>query len=129
MSQYKNPDWWTEDNDTAWERVKKAMQRDWDQTKHDMGGDQPDLKQNIGNTTRQASGKETIPPRGKPATADSESAYRFGHGARSKYSEEYPDWDDDLETRLKTDWQAADSTRDWKKDRAAIRYGWNYDED
>jgi len=36
-----------------------------------------------GNTTRQASGKETIPPRGVPTYEELEPAYRYGLGARS----------------------------------------------
>ena len=38
MNTYKNPVWWTTDNDTAWDKVKTAFKRDWDQTKHDLGG-------------------------------------------------------------------------------------------
>lgn len=128
-TQYKNPTWWTDENDSAWERVKSAMKRDWDQTKHDLGGKEPDTNQKIGNTTRQASGKEVIPPRGQPTYEELEPAHRFGHGARSKYGAEYPDWDDDLEDRLKDDWKSVDAKRSWEKDRAAIRYGWDYDED
>ena len=66
MNQYKNPNWWNQENDSAWERTKAAFKRDWDQTKHDLGGHKPDTNQKIGNTTRQASGKEVIPPRGVP---------------------------------------------------------------
>ncbi len=66
----KYPTWWTKENDSSWDRVKAAMKRDWDQTKHDFGGQQPDTNQKIGNTVRQAEGKEAIPPRQK-STYDS----------------------------------------------------------
>jgi hypothetical protein len=127
----KNPDWWTDENDSAWDRVKLAMKRDWDQTKHDFGGNKPDTNQKAGNTTRQASGKEVIPPRGQPAYEELEPAHRFGYGARSKYADEYPEWDDELESRLKKDWEeiAPERKQTWMQDRAAIRYGWDYDED
>src|SRR5580704_3012269 len=34
MSIYKNPKWWTAQNDSSWSHVKAAMRRDWNQTKH-----------------------------------------------------------------------------------------------
>ena len=43
MNQYKNPEWWTDEIDSAWERTKAALKRDWDQTMHDVGGRKPDL--------------------------------------------------------------------------------------
>jgi hypothetical protein len=131
MNPYKNPKWWTPENETAWNRVKMAMKRDWDQTKHDLGGNEPNTNQNIGNTTRQASGTETIPPRGEPTHAEAEPAYRFGYGARLKYGAEYPDWDDELEAYLKNDWEAIapSQKQTWMQDRAAIRYGWDYYDD
>jgi hypothetical protein len=130
MNQYKNPKWWNEENDSAWDHVKEAMKRDWDQTKHDFGGDEPDTDQNVNNTVRQASGKEAIPPRREPTYEELEPAYRFGYGARSKYGTNYPDWDAELETNLKRDWEtiAPERKQTWMQDRAAIRYGWDYDD-
>jgi hypothetical protein len=129
MNQYKNPTWWNQDNDSAWERAKAAFKRDWDQTKHDLGGDQPDTNQKIGNTTRQAAGKETIPPRGTPAFDEVEPAYRYGFGARSKYGHDYAEWDDQLESVLKNEWDqiAPHRRQTWMQDRAAIRRGWDYE--
>jgi hypothetical protein len=133
-NQVKNPKWWTKDNDSAWDRVKEAMKRDWDQTKHDFGGDEPDTNQNIRNTVKQASGTETIPPRHETTYEEWEPAYRFGYGARQKYGTEYDDeldWDDEMESTLKEDWQsiAPERKQTWMQDRAAIRYGWDYDAD
>ena len=132
-NQVKNPKWWTKDNDSAWDRVKEAMKRDWDQTKHDFGGDEPDTNQNIRNTVKQASGTETIPPRHETTYENWEPAYRFGYGARQKYGTEYDDldWDDEMESTLKKDWQsiAPERKQTWMQDRAAIRYGWDYDAD
>ena len=111
MSQYKNPKWWTGENDSAWNRVKLAVKRDWDQTKHDLGGSEPDTRQKIVNTVKQAAGQEAIPPRHEPTYEEYESAYRFGFGARSKYGKEHTDWDDELETTLKKDWEEVDPAR------------------
>ena len=67
MKQYNNPTWWTAENDSAWDRTKAAFKRDWDQTKHDLGGKKPDTDQQVSDTVKQAAGKEIIPPRGTPA--------------------------------------------------------------
>lgn len=128
MSKYKDPSWWTKENDSSWDRVKAAMKRDWDQTKHDFGGDKPETNQKVGNTVRQAEGKEAIPPRGKVAYDELEPASRFGYGAQSKYRKEHPKWNDKLESQLKTEWEEVAPSRKetWMQDRAAIRYGWEF---
>lgn len=129
MKQYKNPKWWTKENDSAWNHVKEAMKRDWDQTKHDFGGDEPDTNQKIGNTLKQARGTETLPPRHQPTYEEVEPAHRFGYGARFIYGDKYPFWDDDLEITLREDWEsiAPERKQTWMQDRAAIRYGWFFD--
>jgi hypothetical protein len=129
MNSYKNPSWWTNENDSAWDRVKEAFQRDWDQTKHDFGGKQPDTAQNVGNTVKQASGNEPIPPRGTPAYEKFEPAYRFGYGAKSYYRQKFPKWDANLERQLQRDWAASYPQGVWDEDVLYIRRGWDYEED
>jgi len=50
----------------VWERIKEALQRDWDQTKFDLGlsGGQ-ELHQEVSSTLKQAVGSEP-PPNGHP---------------------------------------------------------------
>jgi hypothetical protein len=120
-----NPSWWNKEHDSAWERVKAAFKRDWDQTKHDFGGKEPDTDQDVDDTVKQAAGKQPLPPRGQPTYEDEESAYKFGYGARSYYGSKYSKWDDDLETQLRRDWEASGSG-DWPSRRASIRRGWDY---
>lgn len=124
--QYKNPTWWTKDNDSGWDRVKAAFQRDWDQTKHDMGADEPETLQNAADTMKQASGKVAIPPRGEPVYEKAEGAYRFGYGAKSYYGKKYSDWTPDLENELKRDWRTTYPDSDWDEDVRYVRSGWNY---
>ncbi|HEX5397717.1 MAG TPA: hypothetical protein VFY06_01560 [Verrucomicrobiae bacterium] len=128
MTKYKNPTWWTAENDSAWDRTKAAFKRDWDQTKHDLGGKQPDTEQHVTDTVKQAAGKEIIPPRGVAAYDKAEPAYRFGHGARSHYGKKYPQWDDQLETELKRDWQTTNPDRNWNDDRGYIQDAWTHKE-
>lgn len=129
MSQFKNPTWWTKETDSAWDRVKAALKRDWDQTKHDFGSKKhPDTDQDVDNTVKQAAGKEPIPPRGAPTYESIEPAHRFGYGAHSKYGSMYRDWNEDLEATLRQDWEglAPSNKQTWEQDRDAIRYGWQY---
>jgi hypothetical protein len=127
---YKNPTWWDVQHDAAWARVRDAFKRDWDQTRHDFGGGEPDTGQNIGNTLKQTAGKEAIPPRHQPTYEEMEPAYRYGLGARRQFGGEYPEWDDELEQRLQQEWAALEPTREefWEDDREAIHDGWDYEE-
>ncbi|HLL25517.1 MAG TPA: hypothetical protein VK427_25445, partial [Kofleriaceae bacterium] len=58
------PNWWNQEHDSAWDRVKDAMKRDWEQTKSDLtfGRTGTDLDQDVGDTVKQMAGKEAIPP-------------------------------------------------------------------
>jgi hypothetical protein len=48
-------------------KVKDALKRDWEQTKHDFSKKSgEDLDQDVGDTLKQAAGKEPIPPLGAP---------------------------------------------------------------
>jgi hypothetical protein len=127
MQPRRNPKWWTSENDSGWDRVKAAFKRDWDQTKHDFGGDEPDTDQNVDDTVKQAAGKQSIPPRGQPTYEELEDAYRFGYGARSHYQQRYANWDNQLETRLEQDWRETYNDRDWARYRDSIRRGWDYE--
>jgi hypothetical protein len=47
-------------------KVKEALERDWEQTKHDITRKGRDLDQDVPDTLRQGAGKEPIPPEGVP---------------------------------------------------------------
>src|ERR1700761_8284415 len=126
MTTYQNPTWWTKENDSSWEKVKAAFKRDWDQTKHDLGGRQPDTDQQVSDTIKQAAGKEAIPPRGEPTFDKAEPAYRFGYGARSHYGKKYSKWDSNLESQLRQDWGSTYPEGNWETDAKNIRAGWDY---
>lgn len=63
-----NPAWWQPEDQTAWDRVKAALQRDWEQTKADLSSGRrgTDLNQELDDTVRQAFGRDPIPPDGIP---------------------------------------------------------------
>jgi hypothetical protein len=52
-------------------------------------------------------------------------------GASSSRKRGYPEWDDELEAQLKGEWEEIAPARKqtWMQDRAAIRRGWDYDEE
>ncbi len=107
--------------------MKEAFRHDWEQTKHDFGGNAPDLNQDVDDTIGQATGAQPVPPGNRPAFDNDEYAYRFGYGARQHYDSSYPDWNDDLESRLRQGWEetgdTAERTRDTFKDK--VRRGWD----
>lgn len=125
---YRDPSWWNAEYDSGWDRVKAAFRRDWDQTKHDFGGDKPNLKQNVDDTVGQAAGRRPIPPGAQPNFDADEPAYRFGYGARQHYGARYPQWNTQLEDQLRQDWGTAadDDDEDWDYYRDSIRRGWDY---
>lgn len=130
MKTYTNPKWWNQDHESSWQKTKSAFRRDWDQTKHDFGAKEPDTHQNVSHTVKQASGKESIPPRHQSVYEDLEPAYRFGYGAHSQYSVEHPQWNDKLESNLKKEWESLGGRKEnWERDLPAIQHGWNYEFD
>ncbi len=138
----KNPNWWNAEHDSAWDRVKAAVKRDWEQTKHDLskGGDTrhgKDLDQDLGDTVKQAAGKQPIPPTtvktpdgdNTKTTKDGdwdrvESDYRYGVGARHHYGKD-DDWNDSVESKLKEEWQDMRSGRTWDEVKSTVRGGWD----
>ena len=129
-----NPKWWNKEHDSAWDRVKDAMKRDWEQTKSDLTGGRKgrDLDQDVDDTVKQAAGKQAIPPtpmKNPPDVDDKdwkrvEDDYRYGVGARQQYGNEHRDWDDNLEGKLKEEWGDLKSGRTWDEVKSSVRRGW-----
>lgn len=109
------PNWYTDEHDNMWGRVKAALANDWEQTKHDFGSkDARDLKQDVDDTVKQAAGS----PDG---FENHEQAFRFGYAAQRHYRSEYPTWNNDLDARLRQDYGT-----DYDRDRNFIRYAYEY---
>lgn len=137
MTNTRDPAWWSEQHTSAWERIKAAFRRDWEQTKADMPGSAGrDLNQNVADTLKQATGSAPIPPAHQPTRPDDdrptsadwerdEAAHRYGFGAQRHYGREHADWDDRLESRLREEWTDLRTGRTWDETRTAIRRGWD----
>jgi hypothetical protein len=125
-----NPRWWTKDNSSAWDHVKEAMHRDWEQTKADFSKNAGhELNQQVGNTVKQAVGKDPVPPGNVPNPKGAdwnhvEPALRYGYGARSEYGQQHPAWDQALEGKLHADWDGLKSDQDWTQSKEYIKKGW-----
>lgn len=129
MTETRQPPWWTSHETSTWDRVKEALRRDWEQTRHDFSrGAGHDLNQDVGDTVKQAVGKATIPSPGTPNPPDTwgdEAAIRYGYGAGiSESYRAHTQWDDDLELKLQRDWEGTHPDRPWRDVREAGRFGW-----
>lgn len=61
MANPNDPIWWGAEHESTWTRVKDALRRDWEQTKKDFGDDDAvDLNQGLGDTLKQAAGKQAF---------------------------------------------------------------------
>ena len=131
-----NPKWWSEQHTSAWDRIKDALARDWDQTKADfMKHRGQKLNQNVADTVKQAVGAETIPPASVPnfkpveykqaefhSYKEAEPALRYGYGAAKQYANK-PDWPS-LEEELQLGWSELESGMEWETAKSYVRHGW-----
>lgn len=137
-----NPQWWSTQQTSTWERVKEALSRDWEQTKADFSNEYgKDLNQSVTDTVKQAMGTEAIPAPHQRNPLDTsrtepqldnhaasnwsvaEPAVRYGYGAASHYGD-HVEWDEPVETKLKTEWDDLKSGRTWDEAKTHVRYGW-----
>ena len=113
----KRPDWYKDEFDNGWQRVKNAFSKDWEQTKHDFGSKRArDLDQDARDTVREATGGGS-----SDRFESHEPAFRFGYGARQHYRSQYPTWNNDLDTKLRGDYGP-----DYDRDRDFIRHAYEY---
>jgi hypothetical protein len=120
-----DPAWWNESHSSAWERTKEALHRDWEQTKADFSDSGKELNQDVGDTVKQAAGKQPIPRGDRPNPGswdDVEPAVRYGYGARRQY--EGREWNDDLERELQKDWSGSGESS-WERVKDTVRRGWD----
>lgn len=106
---------YTAEQDSTWERIKAALANDWEQTKADFGSDSArDMNQDVDDTIKQAIGADD-------AFENREQAFRFGYTAQESYRSDYPDWDDDLDARLRREYAG-----DYDVDRPYIRHAYEF---
>ena len=134
-SQSFQPKWWTEKHGSQWDNIKDAMKRDWEQTKKDLHMGGKELNQNVGDTVKQATGKEAIPASNTAGTRtgtdlgwdDVEQPLMYGVGARHQYGTQHAIWNEGLEQRLKADWESAESgaKHKWDDVKNVVRHAYD----
>jgi hypothetical protein len=122
------PSWWTLQDSSSWDRVREALHRDWDQTKHDLHAGGHELNQKLSDTVEQAAGTKPMPPidKANPPKVigqweDAETAIGYGYAARDHFGDQHPEWNDDLERRLAADWN---TERPWSEIVRYVRHGY-----
>jgi hypothetical protein len=130
MGTMRDPKWYSAEHRDAWERVKAAFRRDWEQTKADFSDKKGlELNQDVGDTVKQAAGKEPVPPLSQPNRdedwAKIEDGIRYGYSARQQYATDHTDWDARLENKLQQEWSDLKSGQSWDEMRGFVRRGWD----
>ena len=131
-----HPSWWNEAHASTWERVKEAMRRDWEQTKHDFSSTAGHhLHQNVRDTVAQATGAKPLPPpdQANPPRVigiwdDVELPMGYGYAARERLAGKHPAWNDEVESELRTDWERGPEKphHSWADVAPYVRRGWDY---
>lgn len=134
ITQEWQPSYWEKDtHGSVWEKVKGALERDWEQTKSDLHLGGAELKQELPDTVLQAVGAVPIPADGvanpdpvvKPVIwAEAEAGVRYGVGARHQYAD-FAKWNDALELTLNKEWDEAKTGKPFAAVRPFVRHGWN----
>lgn len=110
-----NSGFYSKNDLSTWERIKKAFANDWEQTKADFGvSGARDMGQDVDDTVKQAIGSDD-------AFENREQAFRFGYTAQRRYESEYPEWNDDLDERLRDEYDG-----DYDADRRYIQHAYGY---
>lgn len=143
MAQHNHwhPSWHKDEHASKWDLVKEAVRRDWQQTKHDLHMGGHELNQNVGDTVKQASGKEAVPSINRPNPPkvigdlsgeweQVEQPVEYGYSARNQFGSQHASWDEELEQDLRREWEspknAAAKTRKWDEVKPYIRHGYDY---
>ena len=136
MHSTSQPHWYSESSMSAWDRVKEAFRRDWEQTKHHFGlPGGHELNQTAVDTIKQATNAESIPANDRPippkvvgAWEEAEYPIGYGYTARQRYGKEYPSWNDAIEQRLRSDWEAKNKKAEhaWIQVKTLVRYGYEH---
>jgi hypothetical protein len=118
----------------TWEHVKQALQRDWAQTRADFSGGGKELHQNVGDTVKQATGRQPIPPKGVPNPTRAlspqdweraEPAVRYGFNSHAELGTNHTMWSDELDRKLAHGWNERATGMKYDDVREAVKVGWN----
>lgn len=118
---------------STWERVREALRRDWEQTKHHIDSSSGhEYNQTLADTLKQAMGAEEIPPDDAPnppkvigTWEEADRAIRFGHEANGQFKDSFPRWNGELENVLARVWYLEQlDERTWHQVRGLVQHGY-----
>lgn len=132
-----HPTWHTPEHEMGWARVREAVRRDWQQTRHDMHVGGHELNQRASDTLEQAVGSAAIPStdRTSPRKARDEWEWveqpaEYGQSARLHFGSIYPEWCRELDQQLQREWPsdalASMEPGLWDDVKASVRYGYDF---
>jgi hypothetical protein len=132
-----HPSWHKPEHAMQWDRVKEAVRRDWQQTKHDLHAGGHELNQRVGDTMKQATGAVDIPSinaANPPKIIGEWDAaavpVEYGYSARQQFGSTHAQWDDALDVSLRTEWESSPSTPKtsgkWDDVKPHVRHGYDY---
>lgn len=130
------PTWWKEETHASgWDRVREALRRDWQQTRHDLHAGGHELNQGVKDTVKQMSGKQPLPPidQANPPKVigsfdDAELPLEYGYGARREFAEDRFSL---VEPQLRSEWERTNhaTSRRWDDVREYVRRGFELREE
>jgi hypothetical protein len=120
------PSFWTDEQQTGWDRVKDALRRDWLQTKADLGlAGGADLGQTAKQTMKQATGQLPVHSDLDGGGWDvARQAIRLGYGAATYWHEE-PEWTEYVEYQVQREWESMNTGVHWQDARPLVQHGWD----
>lgn len=90
------------------------------------------MSASLTDTVKRAVGKERVVPTSASIRewGEVEVAYCYGDAARKQFGARYPQWNERLEVRLKSEWAAGHALirRDWKEVSSLVRHGYEYEQ-
>jgi hypothetical protein len=134
---YSEPVWWTVEHTVIWERHLPSLRTDFQRRTGEqnrariakLGPDDP-VVQKDPPTPRNVAVERAY------AVADNnwevgtaweqiEPGVRYGVGARTQYPH-YERWNDELEARLRKEWEETNAPSTWERVKRAVRHGFEY---
>jgi len=128
------PSWWKDEtHSSGWERVKEALRRDWQQTRHDLHAGGHELNQGLRDTVRQIAGRQPLPPIDRPnppkvigSFDEAELPMEYGYGAKQEFGEDRFSL---VEPELRRAWESRQGPAPrWEDVRDYVRRGFEHRE-